>query len=37
MLYIDNTFEYIGNEFPTREQCTLDVLKIMKLVFNFLK
>ncbi|XP_057373716.1 5' exonuclease Apollo-like [Daphnia carinata] len=30
LLYVDNTFEFIGNEFPTRENCMTEVLQIMR-------
>ncbi|KZS16346.1 Uncharacterized protein APZ42_017968 [Daphnia magna] len=30
LLYVDNTFEFIGNEFPTRENCMNQVLQILR-------
>ena len=30
VLYVDNTFEEIGNDFKTREECLQSVLKIVK-------
>ncbi|KAI9556758.1 hypothetical protein GHT06_016549 [Daphnia sinensis] len=30
LLYVDNTFEFIGNEFPSREKCMTEMLQILR-------
>lgn len=35
VLYVDNTFEEVGNEFPIREQAMQEVLAIVRYAINF--